>query len=98
LNDAARKLASSLCGKLNRDDAIDILLAKPGNLQTKILEYEHTLIKHALVQSNGSVTHAASLLGTTYQGLAYIIDTRHRELLTARTPVRRRPRKLTPAS
>lgn len=97
LNDAARKLASSVCGKLSRDDAIDVLLTKPGSLETKILEYEQALIKRALVQSNGSVTHAASLLGMTYQGLAYIIDTRHRELLTARSPVRRRPKKLVPS-
>ena len=58
------------------------------------LEYEHQLIKQALAQANGAVTHAADLLGMTYQGLAYVIETRHRDLLNARTPIRRRPRKV----
>jgi len=98
LNDAARKLASSLCEKLTRDDALDVLLKKPGGLESKILEYENALIKRALIQSNGAVTHAASLLGMTYQGLAYVIETRHRDLLSARTPVRRRQRKAVPKS
>lgn len=94
VNDAARKLASSVGGKLNREDAIDVLLRKPGTLESKVLEYENALIKRALIESNGAVTHAATLLGTTYQGLAYIIETRHRDLLSARSPVRRRHKKL----
>ena len=94
LDDVARKLALSLCEKPTKEDAVNVLLAKPGNLETKILEYEHALIKRALIQSNGAVTHAASLLGMTYQGLAYVLETRHRDLLAARNPVRRRPRKL----
>ncbi len=93
LNDAAGKLASSLRGELSSDEAIDVLLTKPGDLQRKLLDYEHELIKRALAQTNGAVTHAASLLGMTYQGLAYIIETRHKDLLKDRTPVRRRPRK-----
>ena len=80
LNDVARKLALSLCEKPSRDDAVHVLLAKPENLETKILEYEHALIKRALIQSNGAVTHAASLLGMTYQGLAYVLEPRHRDL------------------
>ena len=94
VNDAARKLAMSVCGKLSREDAIGVLLKKPGGLESKILEYENALIKRALIQSNGAVTHAASLLGMTYQGLAYVIETRHKDLLSARTPVRRRPKKI----
>lgn len=93
LNDAAAKLATTLRGELSSEDAIDVLLAKPGDLQKKLLDYEHELIKQALAQSDGAVTHAAELLGMTYQGLAYIIETRHRDLLKVRTPIRRRPRK-----
>lgn len=93
LNEAAGKLATSLRGELSNDEAIAALLTKPGDLQKKLLDYEHQLIKQALSQSNGAVTHAADLLGMTYQGLAYIIETRHRDLLKARTPIRRRPRK-----
>ncbi len=32
------------------------------NLQDRLLKYEKTLIKQALAQANGRVTHAASLL------------------------------------
>jgi tetratricopeptide (TPR) repeat protein len=95
LTGAAGKLATNLRGELSSNEAIAVLLTKPGDLQKKLLDYEHELIKQALAQSNGAVTHAADLLGMTYQGLAYIIETRHRDLLKARTPVRRRPRKQT---
>jgi tetratricopeptide (TPR) repeat protein len=93
LNAAAGKLAASVRKELSSDEAIDILLRKPCDLDQKLLEYEHALIKQALKQSNGSVTHAATLLGKTYQGLAYMIETKHKDLMKARTPVRRRPRK-----
>lgn len=55
-----------------------------------MLKYEGALIKQALAQSNGSVTYAASLLGVSYQALSYMIENRHKELLKARTPIRRR--------
>ncbi len=93
LNEAAGKLVTSLRGELSSDEAVAVLLTKPGDLQKKLSDYEHEMIKQALAQSNGAVTHAAELLGMTYQGLAYIIETRHRDLLKARTPIRRRPRK-----
>jgi tetratricopeptide (TPR) repeat protein len=94
LTDAAGKLATCLRGELSSDEAIDILLSPTGDLEKKLLDYEHELIKRALEQSDGAVTHAAKLLGVTYQGLGYIIETRHPDLLQLRTPVRRRrPRK-----
>jgi transcriptional regulator with GAF, ATPase, and Fis domain len=93
LNAAAGKLAASVRKELSSDEAIDILLSKPCDLDQKLLEYEHELIKQALAQTGGSVTHAASLLGKTYQGLAYMIETKHKDLMNVRTPVRRRPRK-----
>lgn len=93
LNEAAGKLATSLRGEMTSDEAVAVLLSKPGDLQKKLLSYEHLLIKQALVETNGAVTHAADLLGMTYQGLAYIIETRHRDLLKSRTPIRRRPRR-----
>jgi tetratricopeptide (TPR) repeat protein len=92
LNAAAGKLAASVRKELSRDEAIDLLLRKPCDLDQKLLEYEHDLIKQALAQANGSVTHAANMLGKTYQGLAYMIETKHKDLMTVRTPVRRRPR------
>ena len=54
---------------------------------------EHHLIKLALEQANGSVTHAARNLGVSYPALNYMLRTRHKDLLKYRTPVRRRPRK-----
>jgi transcriptional regulator with GAF, ATPase, and Fis domain len=63
------------------------------DLQKKLLETERETIRQALVQANGRVTHAASLLGMSYQGLAYIIESRHKDLLKARSPIRRRARR-----
>ncbi len=91
LNDAAGKVA--LRGELSSEEATEILLIKPCDFQDQILKYESKLIKQALAQANGSVTHAASLLGLSYQGLCYIMQTRHINLLKERSPVRRRSRK-----
>jgi transcriptional regulator with GAF, ATPase, and Fis domain len=66
---------------------------KPSDLHEEILNFERKLIRQALAKVNGSVTHAAPLLGITYQGLASAIESRHKDLLKARSPVRRRPTK-----
>jgi tetratricopeptide (TPR) repeat protein len=57
------------------------------------LSREREVIKNALEQAQGSVTHAARSLGTSWQGLAYALQTRHRDLLDNRTPVRPRKRR-----
>ena len=88
LNAAAGKLAASVRRELSRDEAVDILLAKPYDIDRKLLEYEHDLIKQALAQSDGKVTHAAKLVGKTYQGLAHMIKTKHPDLLKNQTPIR----------
>jgi tetratricopeptide (TPR) repeat protein len=93
LNAAAGKLAASVRRELSRDQAVEILLAKPHDLDQKLLEYEHELLKQALIQSDGKITHAAKLLGRTYQGLAHMIETKHPDLIPLRTPVRRRSRR-----
>ncbi len=51
---------------------------------------EHDLIKHSLEITNGSITRAARALGISYQELNYMLNTRHQDLLTKRTPIRRR--------
>ncbi len=56
-------------GELSAEDATEILLTKQCDLQEKMLKYERSLIKQALAQANGRVTHAASLLGLSHQGL-----------------------------
>lgn len=93
LNNAAGKLVSSMRGELSAEQATEILLIKPGDLQQRLLQVEGETIRHALAQANGSVTHAASLLGMSYQALAFIIESRHQDLLTVRSPIRRRPKK-----
>ena len=63
-------------------------------LGEEIQAYEHELIKRALENAQGSVTHAARRLGVSYQALGYMLETRHKALLTERTPPRRRLRRL----
>jgi len=59
-----------------------------------VLNYEGDLIRQALETSRGSVTRAARLLGITHQGLAFILNGRHKSLLSIRTPVKRRRRSI----
>jgi tetratricopeptide (TPR) repeat protein len=61
-----------------------------GTLEEKVLYVEANLIKQALDRENGSITRAAHLLGLTHQGLAYILNNRHKALLPSRVPARRR--------
>ena len=65
------------------------------SLGEEVRRYEGSLIKMALDAAQGHVTQAAQLLGITHQGLAYILEGRHKDLLSARTPVRRRRRSIT---
>ncbi len=58
-----------------------------------MLKYEGALVKKALLQTNGSITRTASLLGVSYQYLGYMLETRHKDLIKDRTPIRRRARK-----
>lgn len=67
----------------------------PGfSLDTEVLRYEGSLIRKALEDSGGSVTRAARLLGVTHQGLAFILNGRHSDLLSIRTPVKKRRRSI----
>lgn len=64
------------------------------SLSEEVNRYEGSLIKMALEATQGHITHAARLLGTTHQGLAYILQGRHKDLLTSRKPVRKRRRSI----
>jgi tetratricopeptide (TPR) repeat protein len=68
------------------------LLSGRGVGQDK-LALEHDVIKIALEQANGRVSEAARLAGMSWQGLAYALRTRHKDLLDKRTPVRQRKRR-----
>jgi tetratricopeptide (TPR) repeat protein len=89
--EAADKVIAALGRDLSAEATNEILLTKSPRLEQAVLGYESSLIKDALVRVNGSVTQAATLLGLSHQGLAYIIRTRHKELLTVRSPIK--PRK-----
>ena len=69
------------------------LSASGRGLTEDIRSFEHDVIKRALEKAGGSVTHAARGLGMSYQALSYMLQTRHKDLLEQRTPVKRRPRK-----
>lgn len=64
------------------------------SLDAEVLKYEANLIRQALESTGGSVTRAARLLGVTHQGLAFILNGRHKDLLAIRTPVKRRRRSI----
>jgi tetratricopeptide (TPR) repeat protein len=93
LADVTDKVVASIHTELNADEATQILLNERGGLQAQLDRYEGVIIKRALVQADGKLTQAASLLELRYQSLAYKIEHQHPELLHYRTPVRRRPRK-----
>ena len=100
LSAAAGKLAASLRREMSRDEAVDVLLTKPLDLDQTRREYEqkqreceHDQIEQALVQADGSVVHAARLIGKTYQGLTWLIANKYPDLLKKRSPIRRRTRK-----
>ena len=60
----------------------------------EVRKCESGLIKRALEEASGSVTRAAKILGLTHQGLCYIINHRHKNLLAARAPIRVRRKSL----
>lgn len=91
---AGKKVVRGL--RKGSQDASGILFNKPCHMPKEVLQFEQRLISQALATANGRVTHAAKWLGIGRQRLAYIIQTRHPDLLKERTPVRRRrPRKAT---
>jgi tetratricopeptide (TPR) repeat protein len=104
LNAAARKVCGVLYGAAKgedtgvEEDAVAALLNKPCVLQTEVLKFEASVIRQALAKANGSLTRAAAMLSMSYQALAYILESRHTELLKERSPIRRRSRKETVAA
>ncbi len=64
------------------------------SLDEEVQLYERSLIQMALKAAHGHVTQAARLLGITHQRLSSILQGRHRDLQTARTPRKRRRRSI----
>jgi tetratricopeptide (TPR) repeat protein len=92
LADVAARVVASITTDMSADEATEILLTEPGGLRAQLEKHERFVIKRALAEVGGRVTHAASLLDMRYQSLAYIIERRHPDLLKKRTPIRRRQR------
>ena len=102
VNAAARKVfarmrTTSVATQAVIEDPIEAILNKPCDLQEEVLKFEGSVIKRALAKANGSLTRAAALLSMSYQALAYILESRQKELLNERTPIRRRSRRETAA-
>ena len=93
---ARRVLAAELANLQTSGDTANTPIAMPPgfSLDAEVLRYEGSLIRKALEDSRGSVTRAARLLGVTHQGLAFILNGRHSDLLSIRTPVKKRRRSI----
>jgi tetratricopeptide (TPR) repeat protein len=96
LGECARRILSIALDNPNEATpaATDVALTPGFSLDTEVLRYEGSLIRRALEESGGSVTRAARLLGVTHQGLAFILNGRHSDLLSIRSPVKRRRRSI----
>ena len=68
--------------------------AQPGTATFDELmrRYEKKLIHRALIDSQGSVTKAAHLLGVSHQRLISLIKRKHSDLLSVRSSVKTRQR------
>jgi tetratricopeptide (TPR) repeat protein len=90
--DAAQVMSKELSEHL---DAEETPVIDSGSvLDEEMRRHERELIKQALAKSDGSVTQAARLLGVSHQRLIYIIEKRHTDLRSVRTPAKRRLKSL----
>ena len=86
----SKKIRANPSVEVNTENATGGLLDTKCDLTQEKLKHERELIRQALAKVGGRLTRAASLLGMSYQGLAYVIENRHPDLLKERSPVRRR--------
>lgn len=68
------------------------LMDKHGGLREAVENYEGKIIAAALAAHKGRITHAARELGVSHQGLAFILNGRHKQL--QRSPIKRRLRSI----
>lgn len=68
--------------------------ATPGSLFALVLAEEKRLVREALAAEGGSVTRAARRLKIKHQALCYIINQRHKDLLEARRPIKKRQKSI----
>jgi len=78
-----------------KDQKSEELTWQGFSFKQHVKESEKTVLERALRDAGGSVTKAARLLGFRHhQSLISLINTRHKELLSARTKIRKRRRPL----
>jgi tetratricopeptide (TPR) repeat protein len=65
-------------------------LDKNFTLKSAMHFLESKFIEEALTKAEGRITKAASLLGVSHQALRNMLDNRHQDLLTNRTPLTKR--------
>ncbi len=102
LGECARRILAAEVQSGNGNGSTLLQLNEPSlteaisscSLEDEVLRYEGGLIRRALETSGGSVTRAARLLGITHQGLAFILNGRHKDLLSVRTPIKPRRRSI----
>jgi tetratricopeptide (TPR) repeat protein len=94
LGDCARRILSVALVSGAESTTEPASIPPDFSLDAEVLRYEGSLIRKALEESGGSVTRAARLLGVTHQGLAFILNGRHSDLQSIRTPVKRRRRSI----
>jgi tetratricopeptide (TPR) repeat protein len=92
----ARSRTESNAEEVAVEDPIESLFNKPVDLQGEVMKFEGRVIQRALAKANGSLTRAAASLSMSYQALAYILESRQKDLLKERTPIRRRARRELP--
>lgn len=88
----ARKVIDALLANESRDVSAPEVTSWDGfSLRREVRKIEKLLIERALRDGGGSVTKASQLLGFKHhQSLIGLINSRHRDLLTQRSVVRRR--------
>lgn len=96
----ARRLANCACSVLSLIHVSGCFPASVHwtnfSVKDEVLRYEAHLLKLALKDSDGRVTRAAHLLGMSgHQHLQFIINSRHKDLLSDRTRIRPRKRSFT---
>jgi tetratricopeptide (TPR) repeat protein len=94
LGECARKVLAAEFASIKAGIEGEASMPPGFSLDAEVLRYEGSLIRKALEESGGSVTRAARLLGVTHQGLAFILNGRHSDLLSIRTPVKKRRRSI----
>jgi DNA-binding NtrC family response regulator len=88
LQAAGRVLAAGRTKKATKAPEVRILTEiGTAPLNEMMRRYENDIIRQALKTAQGKVTRAAHLLGISHQRLIYILESRHRDLLSVRTPI-----------